>query len=43
MKDIEKCISEFDINQDGTLELGEFKAAARWEMQKNGTYKKKEG
>lgn len=43
MEDIEKCISEFDINQDGTLEFGEFKAASRWKIQKNGTYKKQEG
>ena len=43
MTDIQECISKFDLNQDGTLEFGEFKAAARWEIQKNGTYRKKEG
>ena len=43
MRDIAECISRFDLNQDGTLEYGEFKAASKWEIQKDGTYKKKNG
>ena len=43
MEDIESCISKFDLNQDGTLEYGEFRAASKWQIQKDGTYKKKEG
>ena len=43
MGDIERVISKFDLNQDGTLEYGEFRAASNWQIQKDGTYKKKEG